>query len=106
MIGILPLKSEYYLTSPHKKAKEFRRNKDYKKILSLALESSVKVNDIYQSTNVAEGKEHRGRVIGTLIKNLVQWGFLIKIGQKDKLYRQELFSINEPLRNRIRLFTE
>lgn len=98
--------AEYYLTSPHKKAREFRKDVGYKDILRLALQTSVKANDVYQRTNVAENKKQRGRTIGTMLKNLVKWGFLVKAGQRDKLYRQELFSLNEELRKQIRLFVE
>lgn len=96
----------YYLTSPHQKARGFRKNDGYKNILRLALQGSFKTNDIYQKTDVAEGKKQRGRIIGTMLKNLVQWGFLVKSGKKDSLYRQEIFSINEPLREKVRLFAE
>jgi len=98
--------AEYYLTSPHKKASDFRKDTGYKGILKLALQTNLKANDIYQKTNVAEGKKQRGRIIGTMLKNLVKWGFLVKAGERDALYRQEIFSLNEPLRERIRLLTE
>jgi hypothetical protein len=98
--------AEYYLTSPHKKAKDFRKDTDYKSILKLALQGQVQANDVYQKTNVAEGKKERGRVIGTMLKNLVKWGFLVKTGKKDPLYRQEIFSLNESLRKQIRLLVE
>lgn len=98
--------AEYYLTSPHKKARDFRKDMWYRDILRLALQNSIKANDIYQKTNVAEGKKQRGRIIGTMLKNLVRWGFLVKTGQKDSLYRQEMFSMNGALREKIRLFTE
>lgn len=98
--------AEYYLTSPHKKAKDFRKDVDYQSILSLALQGQLQANDVYQKTNVAEGKKERGRIIGTMLKNLVKWGFLIKTGEKDALYRQEIFSFNESLRERIRLLVE
>lgn len=98
--------AEYYLTSPHKKAKDFRKDSDYKNILKLALQGQLQANDIYQKTNVAEGKKQRGRVIGTMLKNLVRWGFLVKTGRKDALYRQEIFSLNESLRKKIRLLVE
>ena len=98
--------AEYYLTSPHKKALGFRKNNNYKKILQLALQSPIKANDVYQKTNVAEAVKVRGRVIGTMLKNLVKWEFLVKTGDKDSLYRQEIFKINEALRERVRLFVE
>ena len=98
--------AEYYLTSPHKKAKDFRKDVGYKSILRLALQGRLQANDIYQKTNVAEGKKERGRIIGTMLKNLVKWGFLVKTGERDALYRQEIFSLNEPLRERVRLLTE
>lgn len=98
--------SEYYLTSPHKKARNFRKDKDYKSTLRLALQGFIKSNDVYQKTAVAEGKRERGRIIGTMLKNLVQWGFLLKTGEKDALYRQEIFSLNESLREKIRLLVE
>lgn len=98
--------AEYYLTSPHKKAKDFRKDPDYKSILKLALQGNLQANDVYQKTNVAEGKRQRGRVIGTMLKNLVKWGFLIKTGEKDALYRQEIFSLNKSLRKQIRLLVE
>lgn len=98
--------AEYYLTSPHKKARDFRKNADYKNILKLALQGRLQANDIYQKTNVAEGKKHRGRVIGTMLKNLVKWGFLFKTGKRNVLYRQEIFSLNESLCERIRILVE
>ena len=98
--------ADYYLTSPHKKARDFRKNTSYRKMLQLALKSSIKANDIYQKTSVAEGKKERGRTIGTMIKNLARWGFLIKAGSRDKLYRQEYFSLNENLREEIRRLVE
>lgn len=98
--------ANYYLTSSHKKAREFRNNLNYKKILKFALVGVFKTDDIYQKTDVAANKKERGRVIGTLIKNLIQWGFLVKTGEIDKLYRQETFSLNEALRERIINFIE
>lgn len=98
--------AEYYLSSPHKKAKDFRRDAGYKSILKLALQDQLQANDIYQKTNVAEGKKERGRVIGTMLKNLVKWDFLVKTGERDVLYRQEIFSLNESLREKIRLLVE
>lgn len=98
--------AEYYLSSPHKKAKDFRKDPDYKGILKLALRGQLQANDVYQKTNVAEGKRQRGRIIGTMLKNLVKWGFLTKTGERDSLYRQEIFSLNEQLRERIRLLVE
>ena len=98
--------AEYYLTSPHKKAKDFRKDNEYKSILKLALQDQLQANDIYQKTNVAERKKQRGRVIGTMLKNLVKWGFLVKTGERDSLYRQEIFSLNELLRKQIRLLVE
>jgi len=98
--------ANYYLTSPHKKAKDFRSSGDYKSILKLALQGDIKANNIYQHTSVAEGKEQRGRIIGTMLKNLVHWGFLIKTGKHDPLYRQDIFSLNEPLREQARLLVE
>lgn len=98
--------AEYYLTSPHKKAKDFRKDADYNNILKLALQGQLQANDIYQKTSVAEGKKQRGRVIGTMLKNLVKWCFLVKTGEKDALYRQEIFSLNESLREKIRLLIE
>lgn len=97
---------DYYLSSPHQRAKDFRKDSGYKSILKLALQGPIKANDVYQKTDVAEGKKERGRIIGTKMKNLVQWGFLIKTGQVDSLYRQEIFKINEAIRERIRLFVE
>ncbi len=97
---------QYYLKSPQKKAKDFRHNNAYKKILTLALQNQVKTDDIYQKTDVAEGRKERGRIIGTMIKNLVQWGFLSKTGNMDKLYRQEIFSLNETFREEIRRLVE
>jgi len=98
--------AEYYLTSPHKKAKDFRRDVGYKSILRLALQGQIQSNDIYQKTSVAEGEKQRGRVIGAMLKNLVRWGFLVKTGKRDSLYRQEVFSLNESLRKQIRLLVE
>lgn len=98
--------AKYYLTSPHQKAKDFRDNDDYKQILSLALKGNIKADDVYQNTSVAEGKKQRGRTIGTMLKNLVKWGFLVKTGERDTLYRQEIFSLNESLREKIRLLVE
>jgi len=98
--------AEYYLISPHKKAKDFRNNNDYKQILSLALKDNIKANDVYQNTSVAEGEKQRGRVIGTMLKNLVHWGFLIKTGEIDSLYRQEIFSLNNSLRKQIQVLVE
>ncbi|OQX51244.1 hypothetical protein B5M47_01670 [candidate division CPR3 bacterium 4484_211] len=98
--------AQYYLTSPHKKAKDFRSNNNYKQILALALKDKIKANDVYQNTSVAEGEKQRGRVIGTMLKNLVKWGFLVKTGEKDSLYRQEIFSLNESLRRRIQMLVE
>lgn len=98
--------AKYYLTSPHQKAKDFRDSNDYKQILSLILKGKIKANDVYQNTSVAEGKKQRGRIIGTMLKNLVQWGFLVKTGEIDPLYRQEYFSLNEKLRSEIRQFIE
>lgn len=98
--------AEYYLTSPHKKAKDFRKDTDYKSILKLALQGHLQANDVYQKTNVAEGKKQRGRVIGTMLKNLVKWGFLKKTGERDKLYRQDIFILNSDLSDRIRLFVD
>lgn len=98
--------AKYYLTSPHQKAKDFRDSLDYKQILSLALKGKIKANDVYQNTSVAEGEKQRGRVIGTLLKNLVHWGFLHKTGEKDPLYRQEYFTLNEELRSEIRHLIE
>lgn len=98
--------AKYYLTSPHQKAKDFRNSKNYKQILSLALKGNIKANDVYQNTTVAKGKKQRGRVIGTMLKNLVKWGFLVKTGEKDALYRQEVFSLNEKLHSEIRKFVE
>lgn len=98
--------AEYYLTGPHKKAKDFRKDADYKAILKLALQGQLQANDVYQKTNVAEGKKERGRVIGTMLKNLVKWGFLVKTGERDSLYRQEIFSLNESLRKQTRLLVE
>lgn len=98
--------ARYYLTSPHQKAKDFRNSSSYKQILSLALKDRIKANDIYQNTSVAEGEKQRGRVIGTLLKNLVHWGFLVKTGETDPLYRQEYFSLNDQLRSEVRLFSE
>ncbi|MBI4079362.1 MAG: hypothetical protein HY429_03645 [Candidatus Levybacteria bacterium] len=97
---------DYYLSSPQQRAKDFRKDSSYKNILKLALQGSIKANDVYQKTNVAEGKKERGRIIGTKMKNLVHWGFLVKTGQVDSLYRQEIFKLNESIRERIRLFTE
>jgi len=98
--------AEYYLTSPHKKAVNFRKDVNYKSILRLALQEQIQANDIYQKTNVAEGKKQRGRIIGTMLKNLIKWGFLVKTGKRDTLYRQEILSLNETLRKQIRLLTE
>ena len=98
--------AEYYLTSPHKKAKDFRKDANYQGILKLALQGHLQANDIYQKTNVAEGKKQRGRIIGTMLKNLVKWSFLVKTGEKDSLYRQEIFSLNESLRKQTRLLVE
>lgn len=96
----------YYLTSPQKKAKDFRDNTDYKQILSIALKEKIKADDVYQNTSVAEGEKQRGRIIGTMLKNLVHWGFLLKTGEIDPLYRQEYFSMNEKLRSEIRKYIE
>jgi len=96
--------AKYYLTSPHQKAKDFRNSRDYKQILSLALKGNIKANDVYQNTSVAKGKKQRGRIIGTLLKNLVHWGFLLKTGDTDSLYRQEYFSLNDKLRTEIKEF--
>lgn len=99
--------SSYYLNSHHKKAREFRKNRDYRGILDLALRSKVfKVDDIYQETSVSEGKKERGRIIGTMLKNLIHWGFIIKTGEKDNISRQEYFKINESLRKDIRKLIE
>lgn len=98
--------AKYYLTSPHQRAKDFRNSTDYKQILSLALKDKIKANDVYQNTSVAEKEKHRGRTIGTMIKNLVFWGFINKTGEVDPLYRQEYFILNEELRSEIRLFVE
>lgn len=98
--------ANYYLTSPHKKARDFRKDQEYQAILRLALQHPFKANDVYQKTNVAEGKKERGRIIGTMLKNLVLWGFLKKLGEKDPLYRQEYFTFNEDLRSEIRQFVE
>ena len=98
--------AEYYLYSPHKRAKDFRNDTDYKTILQLALSGPIKTIDVYQNTNAAEGKNERGRVIGTKLKNLVQWGFLIKTGDMDPIYRQESFLLNERLRKEIRHLVE
>lgn len=98
--------AKYYLTSPHKKAKKFRGNDHYKQILFLALKGNIEANDIYQGTSVAEGEKQRGRIIGTMLKNLVHWGFLEKTGEIDLLYRQEYFSLNEKLRSEIKQFVE
>lgn len=94
--------ANYYLTSPHQKAKDFRGNANYKQILLLALQGKIKSNDVYQNTSVAEGEKQRGRIIGTMLKNLVHWEFLEKDGKIDPLYRQEYFSLNERLRSEIR----
>lgn len=98
--------AEYYLTSSHKKAQDFRKNSAYKKILNFAFKGKFKVNDIYQKTDVVEGKKERGRIIGTMIKNLVTWGFLVKTGEKDYLYRQEFFTLNDSLKQQVRRFIE
>ena len=98
--------AKYYLTSPHQKAKDFRDNDNYKQILSLALKANIKANDVYQNTSVAEGEKQRGRIIGTMLKNLVHWGFLEKTGDIDPLYRQENFFLNEKLRSEIRQLIE
>jgi len=62
-------------------------------------------NDVYQNTSVAEGERQRGRVVRTLLKNLVHWGFLVKTGDTDSLYRQNIF-INEKVRSEIRILVE
>ena len=98
--------AKYYLTSPQQKAEDFRNNNNYKKILSLSLKNKIKADDVYQETKVAEGEKQRGRIIGTMLKNLVLWGFLVKTGDIDHLYRQEYFSLNENLRTKIRQFVE
>jgi len=98
--------AKYYLTSPHQKAKDFRNSKDYRQILSLALKNNIKANDVYQNTTVAKGKKQRGRIIGTMLKNLVRWGFLEKTGKTDPLYRQEYFSLNEKLRSEVKKFVK
>ena len=98
--------AEYYLTSPHKKARDFRKNAGYKAILKLALQDQIQANDIYQKSNVVEGRKQRGRIIGTMLKNLVKWGFLVKTGKKNHIYRQEIFCLNESLRKQIRLLVK
>lgn len=98
--------ANYYLTSPHQKANDFRNNDNYRKILSLSLKDNIKADDVYQKTSVAEGEKQRGRIIGTMLKNLVHWGFLKKTGEIDPLYRQEYFSLNENLRSEIGKFVD